>query len=540
MNLSQFFKHWAIRENPFRGEEARNDEVFHRLRFVGEVAAPSAPDVALGSLHSDFEKILGELGRPSTSVVFGEKGSGKTAIKIQILARVQAHNARRPSDRLLVVPYDDLNPFLAELHERFGSKADPAAPFRKARLVDHIDAILALATTRLVAALMRQGNAPDRAPAASPAPSQHDPAHHRQSQDPAEPLLHDGYARALRAMPTQDRYDLLRLQALYDTAPGSPARTLRMRRLLRLPPRPTAAAEAFALAVGWVPATLFAALALLNGSSPIALVAAALALAYLALLAKRFALDPLRLGALAARVRAEMRAIPRPPRELAAALLAIEPQHRAEHDLPAADAADQPRYRSLHALRRALARLGYSGLLVIIDRVDEPTLIHGDPEKMRALIWPLFNNKFLQQEGLGVKMLLPIELRHALFRESAQFFQEARLDKQGLVERLTWTGPMLYDLCNARLHACREPAAEPLALIDLFADDVTRADLVDALDQMHQPRDAFKLLYRCMNEHCASVTADQNAWRIPRLILDHARRLESDRVQALYRGIGPA
>jgi hypothetical protein len=183
-------------------------------------------------------------------------------------------------------------------------------------------------------------------------------------------------------------------------------------------------------------------------------------------------------------------------------------------------------------------------MVVVIDRVDEPTLISGDPERMRAVIWPLFNNKFLQQEGLGVKMLLPIELRHALFKESSAFFQEARLDKQSLVERLNWTGAMLYDLCDARLKACLDPRAlatdGPISLLDLFAEDVTARDLVDALDQMHQPRDAFKFLYACIGEHCSNVTAEQEQWKIPRLVLETIRKQQSERVQQLYRGIRPA
>jgi hypothetical protein len=198
----------------------------------------------------------------------------------------------------------------------------------------------------------------------------------------------------------------------------------------------------------------------------------------------------------------------------------------------------------LDRLRRVLRHFGYAGMVVVIDRVDEPTLISGDPERMRAVIWPLFNNKFLQQEGLGVKMLLPIELRHALFKESSAFFQEARLDKQSLVERLNWTGAMLYDLCDARLKACLDPAAlakdGPISLLDLFAEDVTARDLVDALDQMHQPRDAFKFLYACISEHCSNVTAEQQQWKIPRLVLETVRKQQSERVQQLYRGIRPA
>ncbi|MEO0716038.1 MAG: hypothetical protein AAFY58_03500 [Planctomycetota bacterium] len=185
--------------------------------------------------------------------------------------------------------------------------------------------------------------------------------------------------------------------------------------------------------------------------------------------------------------------------------------------------------------------LGFSGVIVVVDRVDEPTLVSGDADRMRAIIWPMLNNKFLQQDGLGFKLLLPVDLRHALFKESAAFFQEARLDKQNLVERLSWTGAMLYDLCDARLTTCRAPGeAEPITLLDLFAEDVTRQDLVDALDQMHQPRDAFKFLYHCLTEHCSNVTAEQGEWRIPRLVLEQVRKREVDRLQQLYRGIRPA
>jgi hypothetical protein len=150
------------------------------------------------------------------------------------------------------------------------------------------------------------------------------------------------------------------------------------------------------------------------------------------------------------------------------------------------------------------------------------------------------NNKFLQQPGVGAKLLLPIELRHLLFRESAAFFQEARLDKQNLIEKLVWSGAMLYDLCDARLQACRPPDAEPISLLSLFAEDVTVQDLVDALDQMHQPRDAFKMLYQCLTEHCSNVTEAQAQWRIPRLVLESVRKDQAERVRQLYRGVRPA
>ena len=79
-----------------------------------------------------------------------------------------------------------------------------------------------------------------------------------------------------------------------------------------------------------------------------------------------------------------------------------------------------------------------------------------------------------------------------------------------------------------------------MTLLDLFAEDVTRQDVVDALDQMHQPRDAFKLVYHCIAEHCALMTGAEGPWRIPRHVLEMVKKQQVDRVQQLYRGIRPA
>jgi len=58
--------------------------------------------------------------------------------------------------------------------------------------------------------------------------------------------------------------------------------------------------------------------------------------------------------------------------------------------------------------------------------------------------------------------------------------------------------------------------------------------------EMHQPRDAFKFLYRCVSEHCSCVTRDDKNVRIPKAVLDMVRKQEAERVQQLYRGIRPA
>ena len=98
---------------------------------------------------------------------------------------------------------------------------------------------------------------------------------------------------------------------------------------------------------------------------------------------------------------------------------------------------------------------------------------------------------------------------------------------------------MLYDLCTARMRACTSRGDEA-NLMDLFAEDVNRQDLVDALDQMHQPRDAFKLLYGLIQEHCSNVTAEQSEFTISRTVLDLVRKQQVERREGLIRGSRPA
>ena len=90
MKIETFLEHYRIGENPFGAEEARNDPVFDRL-------------IQHDLSHPEFAKVLGQVDRPGTSVVFGEKGSGKTAIRIMLdnqIARLRKKiepDSRKPS-----------------------------------------------------------------------------------------------------------------------------------------------------------------------------------------------------------------------------------------------------------------------------------------------------------------------------------------------------------------------------------------------------------------------------------------------------------
>lgn len=530
MTLTEFLQHWKLTENPFKGEEARADDVFARLSGLPRPAilASDIPSRSgeresdAGVHHSDFEKIVGDLRRPAAAVVFGEKGSGKTAIRLQIARRIAAHNTVNTGAKLFYVGLDDLNIVTDRVHERVHGKT-PLESLQKTRLADHLDAILHIMVPRVVDAVLET-------------PS-------------ADPIDMPDARLARKKLDEQGRNDLLLLQTLYDRPAIAIDRTTRLRRRLRLWAPWGTVWGTFTLIL--LALILGAALVYhhyngIQGLIPAIVVKekwidwslAALGGLYILFALKHGVWDRLSLLRTSHRVRRQLRVVQRGDLSFARSLRQLSKEYRDSAHLPMSDS-DEGRYSLLDRLRRVLRTFGYTGIMVVVDRVDEPTLVAGDPERMKAVIWPILSNKFLQQEGLGVKLLLPMELKHAVFRESSAFFQGARLDKQSFIEQLAWTGPTLYDLCETRIRACSELPETPPALLDFFEPDVTKNELMDSLERLHQPRDAFKFIYRCMTEHCASVTRSEPRWKIPRHIMQNVLKSESDRLAQMNRGIRP-
>jgi hypothetical protein len=509
MNAQTFFEHHGIDANPFAAEEARLDPIFDRL-------PGGATD------HPDFAKIMGRIDQPATAVVFGEKGSGKTAIRLMLGRKINEHNQHPDNPPVLVVAYDDLNPVLDKLLSAKRQKAE--AMLKDFRLEDHQDAILARAITKLVSAMLSEND--------------HTP-------EPVPKI--DTSRKAIKSLPKQTRIDLAMLAALYDEPTSGTAlpRFEKVRKKLRI---------GWYLPQWWVmtKAIVYTAAAgalyvmhLLMQENPVWLMPALVIAALGALVLWSYLLyKQIKLWSLARRATQEMPAVKRGADALRKMFEQFRSSQLAGQPIPTpprgATELGDTRYQLTRRFVTALNEMGFAGMVVFIDRLDEPTLVHGDAEKMKAIAWPMFDNKFLKQERVGMKLLLPLELRYELGRESATFFQEARLDKQNLVDQLTWSGATLYDLCNKRLAACHTGSDEPPSLRSIFAEDVSREMLIDALDQMHQPRDAFKFLYATLQEHCRLVADDEKNYRIARLTLETVRRDQAKRVQELYRGRGPA
>ncbi len=504
MNIATFLGHYQILENPFRAEEARHDSVFGRVETACH--------------HPDYEKIRGDFHRPATSIVFGERGSGKTAIRLQIEDELAAYNREHPDARCLPLAYDELNPIL-DRFSRHSGQSTPLATLQQMQLVDHIDAMMSAVVPRIVDEMLgdtRTGN----------------------------PILDlgDQPHRRLRQLDPAAKQDMMVLQICYDRPAAAASRTKRLKRVLRYRSFNQLGLYAWLAGIGAVlSAGLIAYFLIAQPQQHIWLwyVAIGLALLFSVVIAGHGAWLWWKSRRIASELSRRLRVMDRSTSSFRESLSAMSTNDAMNVGFPLTSE-DDLRYAMFGRLLNVLRPFGYRSILILVDRVDEPTLINGEPDRMQAFVWPLLNNKFLQQDQVGLKLLLPLELRYMLNRETAEFYREARLDKQNLIERLTWSGATLYDLCSARLNACRPADAEPISLRDLFEDNVTAQDLVDALDQMQQPRDAFKFIYQLMQEHCANVPEEHPQFKIPRPVLDGIRKLQVERMSGMLRGVRPA
>ncbi len=497
MKIDTFLKHWHLNQNPFVAEEARDDKIYQDIMQEGVA-------------HPEFEKIFGRPDRPNTAVVFGEKGSGKTALRLLMENRLKSYNEEHPREKTWIVRYDEWNHMVDRVVGT--EEATQKENFDKIRLEDHVDKIISMVVTEVVDAASR----------------------------PTNSKVGRELAKTLRKLPRQQRLDLAYLTTLYDqpTLSTRGERWRKLTRILKVNQLVTPNMMMFALGGCALLAGIGAGLFYFGQVIPGVLCAGIGGL--IAFGCAWFGIGPYFANRKRRnQIEAEIKVVDHPLNILSEQLGSFRSADL--EGLPMPKPKDQDaRYELLGRLLRLIKGLGFVSMTVLVDRVDEPSMVNGDAQKMRRLIWPLFTHKILQQDGLGIKMLLPIELGYELKREDGDFFRKARLDKGNLIERLEWTGVNLFDICNQRLQAVQEPGSDELSLNQLFSDEVSVQDLVDALDQMKQPRDAFKFLYEIIIQHCKGSTDADPEFYIPKLTLEQVRRRQSQRVQDLSRGYSAA
>ena len=471
MKIQQFLEHHQIVSNPFAEEDAQTDPVFREHCIAS-------------TYHPTWDKVYGNPRQPATSMVFGEKGSGKTAMRLQVVQHLGEHNRQHPDERLYIIEYDDFNPFLDRFAERLSQrKRQSSKVLAEFKLWDHMDAILSLAVTSLIDQILNV-------------------------RHPSGPKGNEVTDSDVHKLDRHQVRDLLVLAACYDqsTAETFKGRWHRLRRVLKFRTWKSHWDKAIGFGVLIAVGAIIAATGNWNWLAsywPYVICAAA----WIPLLCRLWKWHWKARG-----IVKHMRVGPREVRPLRQVLMNFSGPQISEQPLPNKDRTDD-RYELLMKLQGILKSLGFSGIIVLVDRVDEPHLINGSAERMKALLWPMLDNKFLKHPGLGFKLLLPVELTSYIDREDREFYQKARLDKQNMIPSLEWTGEALYDVANARLKACAKPGANP-SLSSLFDDSVSERRLFEALRSLRVPRHLFKFMYRLLVSHCNAHTDDDPSWQI--------------------------
>lgn len=493
MKIQQFLDHHGIVTNPFADEDAQTDLVFKGACIRS-------------TFHPSWDKIYGDPSEPATAVVFGEKGSGKTAIRLQIVRHLADHNADHPEHQAFAVQYDDFNAFLDRFRDRFSGRRRRAdRVLEQWRLWDHIDGILSLAVTQLVDRILEVKQ-----------------ARHPAARDESLPID--------RLDAAQVR-DTLLLAACYDqsTAENRAQRWRRLQRKLRFRTWPAQWSLAVGILTTVIVIAIFAWFAPGQFLSwqPYPLIAAGWAPS-----AWRIAKSYWR----AWQIARNTRVLNHSTGLLRKVLSRFPGGQIVDQPMPSFQRTDD-RFELLTKLQGILRSMRFDGVLVLVDRVDEPYLINGSTDLMRALVWPMLDNKFLKHPGLGLKMLLPIELERLLDREDRDFHQRARLDKQNLIRTLGWTGQSLYDMANARIAACAEEN-RTIKITDLFDEQVDQRRLMDAFATLRVPRHLFKFIYRLFTAHCNAHTEEQPVWRITSGEFESVLALYQRDQDAFDRGVG--
>jgi hypothetical protein len=406
-------------------------------------------------------------------------------MRMQIAAQIKHLNEQSDNGRAFVIEYDDFNPFLDRFADRLSGRKrrEPAKVLAEWKLWDHMDAILSLGVTSVVDRLL--GASQPSGPAGNVLPTD-----------------------AVKRLDRFQRRDLLLLAACYDNSvtEAFQSRWFRLRRKVRYIPWQNWGIRAIGIAVK---AAVIGVIFYTGNRSWFFTVWPWLiiALGWAPWMAQFW-----RWWMQAHGVAKNLRAITRDTNPLRQVFMQFSGRDINGQPLPSKRRTDD-RYELLYKFQGLLQTLGFTGIVVLVDRVDEPHLINGSLENMRGLVWSMLDNKFLKQPGLGLKLLLPIELSEYIQREDRDFYQRARLDKQNMIPSLEWTGQSLYDLANARVKACAESGRQP-SLRDLFDPEISDHQLIENFGGLRVPRHLFKFLHRTLVAHCQSYVDTQPHWQV--------------------------
>jgi hypothetical protein len=498
MRIQQLLEHHGIARNPFAEEDAQTDPVFK--------------DFCIDTTyHPAWDKVYGDPSEPATAVVFGEKGSGKTALRLQIARHLHTYNKEHPGEGLFILHYDDFNPFLDRFQTRVGSRKRADKVLNEWKLWDHMDSILSIGVTGLVDRIL-------------------------EVKHPSTAVECDIDASSVDKLDRHQARDLLLLATFYDqsTAETFIGRWERLRKRLRF--STILAQWDFGFGIAWTLGAISTIISMWYTGNGAWLPPLWLNLIFVVLGWAPWCWRFLKSFFAARGVVNRMRVSNRESGELRRALMRFKPKELASQPIPNKNRTDD-RYELLLKFLGVIDSLGYGGTVILIDRLDEPHLINGSAELMKQFLWSMLDNKFLKQPSVGLKMMLPIELTRFIDREEKEFYQRARLDKQNMIRQFEWSGEALLDVTNARIRACAEDGKSP-SLRKIVSENITEQRLLDALRSLRTPRHLFKFIYRLLVAHCNSHSDDNPKWQISSETFESTLATSLRDQDAFDRGVG--
>jgi hypothetical protein len=447
--------------------------------------------------------------------VFGEKGSGKSGLRLMMRRRLRSHNEAHPDAKVFDVEYIDFNGYIETLGRAVGGRNSGVTSSPRIlgewEISDHLDCILSLGITRLVDALLDG--------------TEQVTLSHKQQIDLA--LLTSLFYRS-KLNTTSDALDGLSKSSVLSVLRGGSGGFGRL------------VVSALGLIIAATPHLVtrnaeLADFAYMAEQRPICYgVGLTLAAIPWILAAWR---DALR-ARTARHADSSVRTLSPDPEPLARLLSNLDPRERANLILP--DGSDEAsRYELLQRFLGLLESTGYHGLYVLMDRVDEPTLLSDSQERMQEFVQRILDIKLLQHPKLALKLFLPIEMESLWRNASGEQLKRMRLDKSNLLPELKWTGRELYEIANERLFACRTPDSKVQNLRDLLADDLELTYVLETFATLGTPRYAFGFLSEMFLQYAKDLPGDLgdelDEWRLPRAAFDVVRAIWIDRAGLLRR-----
>lgn len=486
--------HWGLIDDPFACEDADKDMLLS--------------EIETSAVHSSFDRMFGNPAMPSPAIVFGEKGSGKSALRLIMRRRIQEYNEQNPDHKIFNVEYIEFNNFIEYFRRSIRASKDDRqaahAVVENWTIADHLDAMLSLGVTKFIDTLLESKSQ----------------ARNLSKKQKVDLYLLTALYYHSEKQNTIDALNSLKKHIGYfQTGPNWRAFFAGLLTLVGL----GLGASSFIPQLGLENFTKIT----MGGG----LVIIAAAWSWIAWREWSF-------QDMASAAASNIRLFPRNVTNIANIIKRLNRKERKEFVIPM-NSDESSRFQILKRFMGLLKDFGYKGMYFLVDRIDEPSLLSNNNTDMREFIEKMLDIKLLQYEDLGLKLFLPIEMDEIHRNASPERLKKMRLDKSNLIPELKWNGMELYEIANQRLQASKSEEAVEAQLRDMFEENFDFDHLLETLSELGTPRHAFSFLSSVFSEYIRTLPNDlpdnDAKWRVPRNHFDVVKAQWIDKSGVLRR-----